>query len=358
MGRIITFTLVLLAGLIISPVVVSAADKNETDYSSSPVRIARAVEHMMAPVAWLPGTVISRNDARLSAEVSGRIIWVAEVGTVIKQGEAVVRMDDTLIKQESIEHDAAVEREKARLVFAQREMKRLKKLASKSNAAQSRLDEAEAEKRVTRSNLRAAGARAQLTRDRLQRMVIVAPFDSVVTERFLKNGEWADSGKTVVRIVDTTQLEIQARVPGNSLGFIEEGIEVDLRSVNTSAKGLVRAIVPVGDDRSRLYEMRIDIKDVNWYAGATVRVAVPVSSARTVIAVPRDALVLRRSGTSLFRIRSDNTAERLMITTGIASGDLIEVKGDVKSGDRVVIRGGERLKQGEKVRIILSGPDQ
>jgi RND family efflux transporter MFP subunit len=262
-------------------------------------------------------------------------------------------MDDTLIKQESIEYDSAVEREKARLVFAQREMKRLKKLASKSNAAQSRLDEAEAEKRVTRSNLRAAEARAQQMRDRLQRMAIKAPFDAVVTERFLKNGEWADSGETVVRVVDTTQLEVQARVPGNSLGFIEEGSEVELRSVNTNVKGVVRAMVPVGDDRSRLYEMRIDIKEGNWPAGTTVRVAVPVSSARTVIAVPRDALVLRRSGTSLFRITSDNTAERLMITTGIASGDLIEVKGNVQSGDRVVIRGGERLKQGEKVRIIL-----
>ncbi|MDH5190662.1 MAG: efflux RND transporter periplasmic adaptor subunit [Gammaproteobacteria bacterium] len=358
MTKVLTSALVLVAMIVTSTMVISAADKNNSSIPLSPVRVALAVEQMMSPVAWLPGTVISRNDARLAAEVSGRITWVAEIGTNIKKGEPVVRMDDTLIRQESIEQDAVVEREKARLVFAQREMKRLKKLASKSNAAQSRLDEAEAESHVTQSNLRAAEARAKQMRDRLQRMVILAPFDSVVTERFLTNGEWADSGKTVVRVVDTQQLEVQARVPGSNLEFVAEGSEVELRSFNTFAKGIVRAIVPVGDDRSRLYEMRIDPGEVNWPAGTTVRVAVPVSNERLVTAVPRDALVLRRSGITLFRIRTDNTAERLMVITGIASGDLIEVKGDVKTGDRVVIRGGERLKQGEKVRIITSGQEE
>lgn len=355
MRKVIVFTLMFLINMVASPIVVSAADKQKPARAASPVQTAQAIEHIMAPVSWIPGTVISRNDARLAAEVNGRIIWVAEVGAFVKQGEAVARLDDTLIKQESIEQNAAVEREKARLVFAKREMKRLKKLASESNAAQSRLDLAEADRSVTHSNVRAAEARAKLMQDRLARMVIVSPFDSVVTERYLQNGEWADSGTTVVRVVDTSQLEVQVRVPSTSLAFIKEGDEVELSSVNTTNKGIVRTIVPVGDDRSRLYEMRIDIKEANWPAGTTVRVAVPVSNARKVIAVLRDALVLRRSGASLFRIRPDNTAEHLSITIGIASGDYIEVKGDVKPGDHIVIRGGERLRAGQSVRILPAG---
>ena len=71
------------------------------------------------------------------------------------------------------------------------------------------------------------------------------------------------------------------------------------------------------------------------------------------IAVPRDALVLRRDGTTVFRILADDTAERVSVQTGIAAGDLIEVTG-IEPGDRVVTRGGERLRPGQKVVIKVA----
>ncbi|MDH5594769.1 MAG: efflux RND transporter periplasmic adaptor subunit, partial [Gammaproteobacteria bacterium] len=90
MTKVLTSALVLVAMIVTSTMVISAADKNNSSIPLSPVRVALAVEQMMSPVAWLPGTVISRNDARLAAEVSGRITWVAEIGTNIKKGEPVV----------------------------------------------------------------------------------------------------------------------------------------------------------------------------------------------------------------------------------------------------------------------------
>jgi multidrug efflux pump subunit AcrA (membrane-fusion protein) len=71
-----------------------------------------------------------------------------------------------------------------------------------------------------------------------------------------------------------------------------------------------------------------------------------------VIAIPRDALVLRRDGTRVFRIKADNSAEPVTIVSGIASGELIEVKGGIQAGDKVVTRGGERLRPGQQVMII------
>ena len=100
----------------------------------------------------------------------------------------------------------------------------------------------------------------------------------------------------------------------------------------------VRTIVPVGDDRSRLYELRLTLTDSKWSAGHTVRVEVPTAAAREVVAVPRDALVLRRTGTSVFRISDDDTAEQISVTTGIAAGEFIEVSNGIKPGDRVVTR--------------------
>jgi multidrug efflux pump subunit AcrA (membrane-fusion protein) len=86
-----------------------------------------------------------------------------------------------------------------------------------------------------------------------------------------------------------------------------------------------------------------------------VRIGVPTGPAREVIAVPRDALVLRRAGASVFRVVDKSTAERVEISTGIASGNLIEVIGDLKAGEKVVVRGGERLRPGMPVNIIGGG---
>jgi multidrug efflux pump subunit AcrA (membrane-fusion protein) len=58
---------------------------------------------------------------------------------------------------------------------------------------------------------------------------------------------------------------------------------------------------------------------------------------------------LRRDGTTVFRIRDNNTAERIPVETGRAEGDFIEVVGDIRPGDAVVIRGGERLRAGQEV---------
>ena len=49
--------------------------------------------------------------------------------------------------------------------------------------------------------------------------------------------------------------------------------------------------------------------------------------------IPRDALVLRRDGATVFRIRDNNTAERIPVETGRAEGDFIEVVGDIRPGD-------------------------
>ena len=56
------------------------------------VKVATAVEKMIAPTTWVPGTVISRNDARLAAEVAGRLVTVAEGGTLLKKGDVIAQI--------------------------------------------------------------------------------------------------------------------------------------------------------------------------------------------------------------------------------------------------------------------------
>ena len=321
----------------------------------APVAVATAESRMLAPVTWYPGTVISRNRARVAAEVEGRLEWVAEVGAAIAEGDLIARLDDALLRQLLAEREAAVARERARLTYLDAQVKRLKTLVTQNTATRSRLDEAVAERDVARSEVRAARARVALTGERLERTRIKAPFGGIVTERVLQTGEWAETGKAVVRIVDAAALEVQTWIPIAALAFVREGSELTLEANPNETTGKVRTIVPVGDNRSRLYELRLAIDGQSWPVGQDVRVAIPTAAARAVVAIPRDALVLRRDGAAVYRVDEKSLADRVAVTPGIAQGELIEVDG-IAPGDRVVVRGGERLRPGQPVRVVNAEP--
>lgn len=317
----------------------------------APVVVSVAAERLLAPVTAYPGTVISKNQARLAAELDGRLEWVADVGTVARKGETLARLDNVLLKQSLLADEAAVARERARLEYQSAEVRRLTSLVKRKSVPESDLDEAVANRNMTRAEIAASEARAALSREQLERTRVRAPFDGVITERHLQGGEWAESGAAILRLVDTTSLEVQTWIPVGALKYVREGSKLMLVGNPSNAVGTVRTIVPVGDNRSRLYELRLVFDNGGWPVGADVRVAVPSAEPRKVLAVPRDALVLRRDGTTVYRIDDEGLAERVPVNTGIAVGELIEVDGIVP-GDKVVIRGGERLRPGQNVTII------
>jgi len=156
-------------------------------------------------------------------------------------------------------------------------------------------------------------------------------------------------------LVDVKTLEVKAMVSLSALEFLRQGSVVDIKSGDRQVSGVVRSLASAGDQTSRLLEMRVDYEINSWLAGQTVRVAVPSAAPQSVIAVPRDALVLRRNGVTVFRVKEDKTAERVVVKTGIAQGDVIQVIGDVAEGDKIVTRGGERLRPGQKVQMLESG---
>ncbi len=337
----------LLAGL--SPLALAGG------YPAPPVRVAEAQRVTLAPQQWLAATVVSRHEASLAAEASGRLLSVAETGTRVKTGQVLARMDDTFAKLKVDELSAAVAREEASLQFLQGEMRRLSRLAKQNNTAQTQLDEVASRQQVATNELNIARTRLAEAQEQLRRHQLRAPFAGVVVERFRRDGEWAGTGDTLLRLLDTAALEAQASAPLSARHLLRPGDRVTVAAEQGSASGRVRILVPAADARSHRLDLRVTLAGDDWSVGQALRVAIPRAPAREVLAVPRDALLLRSRGAAVFRIDGENRAERVMVTPGVASGDLIAVDGELRPGDRVVVRGGERLHPGMTVQILGDG---
>jgi hypothetical protein len=101
----------------------------------APVVVMQAETREMTPLIQVAGTVISRNDSRLAAQVAGQVTWVAEVGTSLATGDVAARLDDVLIRDVLVEEQARLAREQANVKFNKAEAQRLAKLAKDNHAA-------------------------------------------------------------------------------------------------------------------------------------------------------------------------------------------------------------------------------
>ncbi|MDX1453910.1 MAG: efflux RND transporter periplasmic adaptor subunit [Gammaproteobacteria bacterium] len=318
----------------------------------APVRVDLVVEADLAATASATGTVFSRNEADLSAEATGRLTWVADVGTRVAAGDAVARIDNTAVRLQRDAAAAQVQRAQAQLTFLEKETVRLNELAAANNAAQSAREQTTSNRDVARADLAAARANLAELEDRLEKTQLVAPFNGVVTSRSRNIGERVQNGDTIVRLVDPDNLEVIARAPLTASTHVREGDSILLRNGDKREQGLVRTVVPFGDARNHLIELRIDIDASRWTVGEALRVAVPIADAQTVIAVPRDSLVLRREGAHVFRINDTGSADQVNVIAGAGSGHLVAVEGDLQPGDLVIVRGAERLRPGQPVSIL------
>lgn len=316
------------------------------------VELAEASSAMMAPQAFLPGTVVSLNDSRIAAEISGRVTWIATEGTLLKEGDVIAEIDDRNVKLALSRNKSQVARLQARIRYLKSDLKRLQELAANSNIPASRLEEAESTLDMTEEELAQARVATEQAQVDLERTKVRAPFPGRVVERLAQIGEYATPGRQVARLVDTEHLEISATAPVTLARVLSDGQSVVLREDNQLRDSRIRALVPVGDALSRTMELRVALPSGGQYVvGSALQVGVPSSTPEQVVAVPRDALILRRDGTYVFRVKEDNTAERLTVTTGAATGTMVAVTGGVNSGDRIVVRGGERLREGQPVEL-------
>jgi RND family efflux transporter MFP subunit len=318
------------------------------------VEVAKADLASIAPTRWVPGSVVSRDDARLATSAAGRIEYVAEVGTRLKAGERVAKLEDQALRLQLEDARSEVARIRAQRELAERQSERLGKLAASHSVAANQLDEAKAEVAQLGAQLRQAEVRVRSAQYELDQTEVRAPFPGVVSERLAQRGEFVATGAAIAHLVDIDHLEARVQAPLGLAAMLRTDMELAIRSGGDASKARVRAIVPVGEERSRQFELRLALADASLLVGSAIEVALPEREATRALAVPRDALVVRADGNHVVRVSDDGGSERISVRVGASDGELTAVDGALNAGDLVVVRGAERLAAGQKVRIATA----
>ena len=321
--------------------------------------VVQVVEKLqMSPSVPVTGTVYSRDDVQITLGVDGQLEYVAEPGTRVAKGAVIARIDTTQLELSRAEQQAQAERARAQLRFLDAQLRRQQGLADTNVLAANELEQTQSQRDVAASDLRIAEVRLAQIDDQLQRATVRADFAGVITERLRNVGEDVSRGTVVARLLDTERLEVRVLAPLRYQGRVSIGDSLRLFGYEREAVGVVRSMVPATDPRQQAFELRIDIRagDANsalpWSVGELVSVAIPLRSATEVLAVPRDALILRQEGSYVFRVSEEGTAERIAVDIGDSSGEHIAIEGDIAEGDQVVVRGGESLNHGQPVEVL------
>lgn len=343
-----------LAAALVLPQIDFDADASAPAQPEAPpavVSVAPAVNARLAPRHWASGSIISRQDARVASEQDGRVVRVAQVGEQVSAGQALAILDDTALRLREREGEADLGRIQAQLDQATRQEQRYAQLAAQQNIARAQYEQLRADRDALIQDRARAQALLAQTRHQRARMWVRAPFTGVVVERQVQLGEYVSTGAAVARLVDTHAPEVRVRAPVDLAAHLAVGTPVQLRMGGRESTQAISALVPVGDEASRQLELRIALRDGAPPVGTAVEVGLPSAAPREVVAVPRDAVVLRREGSFVLRVDAQFKAERLPVEAGAQVDGLVEITGAVKPGDRLIIRGGERIEPGQRVTV-------
>ena len=116
-------------------------------------------------------------------------------------------------------------------------------------------------------------------------------------------------------------------------------------------QGKVASIVPRANGQSRTFPARIRIPNdkARLGAGMVARVHVTSEDERSALIVPKDSIVTRGSDRFVYVLQEDATAKPVPVETGESRGDWVSVNGPLQVGDKVITRGNERLRPGQRL---------
>lgn len=320
------------------------------------VRVAEATAQSLNDTWRFLGDVRADARARVAAGAEGAVTAVlVRLGQPVSRGQMLVEIDPDLAEARFAVARADVAQAAEDLAQAQREVKRLQGLRDNVVPEQDR-ERAASTARSREAQLASARARFQEARATLARHRIRGPFDGVVAARLVDPGDWVSVGAPVLELVSTEGLDVVVDASQALLGYVKAGTTALLVDGSRTATARVTGVVPALDPVSRTLRVRlVPDEPAEWLlAGASLEVEFKVAVKATdgQVAVPVDALLASPTETRVVKVVGDEAQSVVVEILAKARGTALVRSPTLSAGDRVVIRGNERLRPGQKVEVV------
>ena len=321
--------------------------------SSQTVSVAAATTEDLSRTITASGTISAWEEVPVGAETGGltaTAVYVDE-GVYVRQGQALVQLNDALLRAQLAQQEAAVSSAEANAERENTELGRARELRERGFLAQASLDLALSEQRAADAQLASARASLSETQTRLNQTTIRAPVSGLVISRNVTRGQIVSAGTELFRMVRDGRLELDARVPETELGLIRSGQTATVSSDGVgSAPGRVRIVTPEVDSETRLGLARIALTgNSGLRPGMFARANIDVGANPTVT-VPTPAILYRENRAGVFVLGSENRVSFQPVEILARTDERTSVEG-LPEGARVVVQGAGFLGEGDRVTV-------
>lgn len=325
------------------------------------VEVAALERRDLLPVYSFSANLEAVWSTDVSAKADGRIDQLlVEEGDKVTAGMILARLDTNELAAQVMQAEGQLLQAKATLEQNELNFRRMELLAKKEAIAAQTLDSARTQRDLAQGGVNAAEGNMLLLRARLENANIISPLTGVVVKRYVQSGTFSKAGAAIVAVADVTSLLAKAVVGEAQVSELKIGIPVTVR-VNAlkdqEFKGTLTRLSPAAALPARTFTAEVNIPNPKGIlkAGMFAKADIAGQTRTKILAVPESSLVLREDQKTIFVVTDENKVVQKVLKLGEAAGGWVEVLEGVKEGDKIVVAGQHKLKDGASIRIGAPG---
>ena len=346
-----------------APVPQQPAGRQSQFGGAMPVVVAPAVTGDIDITLNALGTVTSMATVTIRSQISGYLVRVAyEEGQVVKKGDLLAEIDSRPYELALQNAQGALERDQAMLQSAELDLKRYQDLAKTNAIPRQQLDQQVALVAQDRGNVLSDRAQIDTQKLNITYTHITAPVNGRVGLRLVDQGNYVTPGDATGLVVITQIMPITVifPVPEDNLPQIMKRLAVskslpvtayDRSGTTKLSLGALKTLDNQIDTTTGTLKLRAEFanEDNALFPNQFVNVQLLVDTLHDVTVMPTSAIQRGAPGTFVYLLGSDNTVTVKPVTLGASSGERVAVLAGLSPGDRVVIDGADKLRNGARV---------
>ena len=318
-------------------------DEEDDEEEAVPIEVVSLGRGRIESVLRFSTNLEAENEVQVFSEAARKITrLLVEEGDDVTKGQLLVSLQDEAQRTE-------VARVESQLAKAKREYERQTNLWEQQLISEETYSEATVNLEQLELALRDAKRELGYTEVR-------APIKGTITERFVNVGDYVTANQHLFDIVDFDSIVARVYVPEKELYRMqpEQVARIYAEAAGSETRtGTVDRLAPRVDPKSGTVKVTVAIpRSENLLPGMYVTVELITEVHEDAVLVPKKALVYDADQIFIFRMKDDETVERLLIQAALQDRDYIEPAGVLEAGDRVVVGGQSSLKDGSMVRLV------